>query len=326
MDYASAYRGEDKQTVQLRVQVVGLNAFTLDLRLPTFLPTRDVTQRIARDAGLEAHWETGERRLYHLRARGRLLGPDEKLEEVGVINGELVYLLPQPPVNSGVVEQDPDYPVTHDYAGSGIPALLVNMMLIVTWSIAWGAALSVREDGWHTIWLSVAPGLGLGILSGNFARHAWGGESNRVHIVLTALVLLYVMFPLTFTVAWGLDLEAFGGFFGNLPVTPPRDLGLLFIALTPGIIAGTLAVFIGWLAWWGAVNPLPVRKAAPVEAPVEAAPTAACGICGGGVTPDVQMACPYNCGQAFHVGCHRARVAVYRGDARFCAICNQRVS
>ncbi|MDI6772700.1 MAG: hypothetical protein QME77_08970, partial [bacterium] len=58
--------GEAQQTVTVRVQVIDMNSFTLDLQVPTYLPARDLTQRIARDAGLDAYWDDGRRRLYWL--------------------------------------------------------------------------------------------------------------------------------------------------------------------------------------------------------------------------------------------------------------------
>ena len=91
----------ESTVVNLRVQVIAMKSFTLDLQVPTYLPARDLTQRVARDAGLDAFWGDGRRRLYWLRARGRLMLDDEKLSDLGVINGELVYLLPEPPAGSG---------------------------------------------------------------------------------------------------------------------------------------------------------------------------------------------------------------------------------
>ena len=41
---------------------------------------------------------------------------------------------------------------------------------------------------------------------------------------------------------------------------------------------------------------------------------------------DVRVGCPHGCGQTFHSGCHKARLAVYRGDSRFCAVCSRRVA
>ena len=96
----------DAQTVTVRVQVVDMKPFLLDLTVPTYLPARDLTQRIARDAGLDAYWQDGRRRLYWLRARGRLMNESETLSDLGVINSELVYLLPEPPAGTGVGERD----------------------------------------------------------------------------------------------------------------------------------------------------------------------------------------------------------------------------
>ncbi|MEC8424617.1 MAG: EsaB/YukD family protein, partial [Myxococcota bacterium] len=120
-----------QQTVRVRVQVIDLESFTLDLIVPTYLPARDLTQRVARDAGLEAYWPDGRRRLYWLRARGRLLGDEDKLEQLGVVDGELVYLLPEPPSGSGVVEQTPDHPENRGYAGKGVFALLGSISSLI---------------------------------------------------------------------------------------------------------------------------------------------------------------------------------------------------
>ncbi|NOY27725.1 MAG: hypothetical protein GXP62_17825, partial [Oligoflexia bacterium] len=135
---------QQQQTVNVRVQVIDMNAFTLDLQVPTYLKARDLTQRVARDAGLKAHWDGGRRRLYWLRARGRLVGDDETLADLGVIDGELVYLLPEPPAGSGVLEQAPDYPETRGYAGKGTLALIGSLIVAVGWAIGWGFALSVE--------------------------------------------------------------------------------------------------------------------------------------------------------------------------------------
>ena len=115
---------QDAQTVTLRVQVVDLQPFTLDLQVPNYLPARDLTQRIARDAGLKAYWQDGRRRLYWLRARGRLVQDHEVLSDLSVVNGELVYLLPEPPADSGVAERPPAYPTNRGYQAKGTVALL----------------------------------------------------------------------------------------------------------------------------------------------------------------------------------------------------------
>ena len=320
MDYAGSFAGGD-QTVTLRVQVVDLKSFTLDLQVPTYLPAQDLTQRIARDAGLDSHWENGQRRLYWLRARGRLLGDKETLSQLGVINGELVYLLPEPPLGSGVLEQPPDYPENLGYAGSGIPALMGTVGLVVAWSVGWGAALSLSRG----IWEVLLPGLGLGLLCCNFARHAWGGQAYRPRVAFTALLLFIMMMFLTLASVMAVDLAA-PEYLSALPgrETVPT-FKEIFHDVAPGVITGFLGVFIGWLAWWGAVEPLPEQAPQVEAAEQEAIAVVPCGICSGSVTAEVRMDCPYNCGQHFHAGCYQARVAVYRGDNRFCAVCNAQV-
>ncbi len=134
---------QPQQTVQVRVQVVDLNSFTLDLQVPTYLPARDLTHRVAQDAGLGAFWPDGRRRLFWLRARGRLLQEHETLGDLGVVNGELVYLLPEPPAGSGVAEQPPEFPQSQGYAGKGLLVLLAATAGVLVWGLAWGVALTV---------------------------------------------------------------------------------------------------------------------------------------------------------------------------------------
>src|SRR5688572_11896464 len=101
---------QDAQSVPVRVQVIDLEPFALDMVVPTYLPARDLTQRVARDAGLGAYWPDGTRRMFYLRARGRLLAEDERLQDLGVVAYELLHLLPQPPEGSGLEERPPEYP------------------------------------------------------------------------------------------------------------------------------------------------------------------------------------------------------------------------
>lgn len=298
-----AQQPEQQQTVTIRVQIIDMNAFTLDLQVPTYLKARDLTQRVARDAGLKAHWDGGRRRLYWLRARGRLLGDDETLADLGVIDGELVYLLPEPPAGSGVIEQIPDYPETRGYAGKGTLALIGSLFVAVGWSLGWGLALSMERTE-LTVWL---PGLGLGLLCAGFARHAWSGPGSQLRVVLTGLVLFpMLMVPVIL-----------------VPFLYGEDPGLVFSDAIGGLLLGIVGVFLGWMAWWGAVEPLPkeqdVQQAVQEQAAAAVVP---CAICGGDVTADVRWECQYGCGRYFHVGCYKARTAVYRGDERKCAVCN----
>lgn len=298
---------QPQQTVRVRVQVIDLESFTLDLVVPTYLPARDLTQRVARDAGLEAYWPDGRRRLYWLRARGRLLGDDEKLEQFGVVDGELVYLLPEPPAGSGVVEQTPDFPENRGYAGKGVFALIGSVMSLIVFSMAWGWALTMQRD----LWTVLAPGMALGLLAVSFARHLWGGEGTQLKILVAGMMVFTIVFILAFLP-------------GVLMGEPPAAV---YSQSLPGFVLGFGAVFLGWLAWWGAVEPLPelMRVDPGEQAAQQAVATAPCGICGLAVTPEVREDCVHQCGQVFHKGCYAARVSVYRGDSRFCAVCNARV-
>jgi uncharacterized ubiquitin-like protein YukD len=314
MDHPSA-RGSAEQTVQVRVQVVDVQSFTLDLQLPTYQPAQSLTQWIARDAGLDAHWADGRRRLYWLRARGRLLQNNETLGDMGVVPGELVYLLPEPPHGDGVLEQDPDYPETHEYTGSGFPALLFSLLTILVWSVGWGLLLTVDRS----VWAVIPPALGLGLQCCNFARHAWGGVGNHPRIPFTGLFLFWMLFALAFIIGWGLDQ------LGLLHVPQEAlitDVETFFGDVAVGFIIGMVGVFVGWLAWWGAVEPLPVKKAQVVEAGPAQGATAICAICNGAIASDVRFDCPNQCGRSYHIGCHRARISVSRGDSRYCVVCN----
>ena len=296
-----------QKTVTVRVQVIDMKSFTLDLQVPNYLPARDLTQRIARDAGLEAHWPDGRRRLYWIRARGRLVGDDETLEALGVIDGELVYLLPEPPPGSGVKEQIPDYPENRGYAAQGTVKLLVSMGVLIIWAAGWGTALSEVRNGWTVM----IPGLALGLLCTSFARHAWGGRGSSPRVALTAVVVLGPMLGLALAMEVGMGGVGFE--------SALRETG-------PGIIMGMVGVMCGWLAWWGAVEPLPLLSPDGSQgSETEALAIVPCGICGQGVKSEVRAECAYRCGRFFHTGCLRARQAVYTGDPSNCSICNARI-
>lgn len=298
---------EDQHVVHLRVQVIDLESSTLDVQVPTYLPARDLTQRFARDAGLEAHWPDGRRRLFWLRARGRLLRDEERLLDLGVVNGELVHLLPEPPPGSGVVEQVPDYPPNRGYLGQGLPALFVALGATMAWSLAWGVALAQERSPAVT----TLPGLALGLLCSGLARHAWGGRGTQLRILVTAMVLVL---PIT-TVAF-LSPKLAELVFGF----PAVDLLQVYMEGIPGILLGIMGAMVGWISWWGAAEPLPPAPKVKVEAAV-APLTGTCGICGQAVEPAVRYECPHTCGKVFHKGCWSARKAVYRGDAARCIVC-----
>lgn len=302
---------EDQHVVQVRVQVIDLHPNTLDVQVPTYLPAADLTQRLARDAGLDARWPDGRRRRFFLRARGRLVREDERLADLGVVNGELVYLLPEPPPDSGVVEPPPDYPPNRGYVGQGLPALFLSLAGVVTWAVAWGFALAQAR----TLAVVALPGLALGLLCAGLARHAWGGRGTRLRILVTAGVLQAAIALVAFLSPKVAEL-VFG--------FPPVDVLQVYLEAVPGLILGVIGAVVGWMAWWGAAEPLPTARA--VAAATGPAPVAAaCAICGAPVAAAARTDCPHACGKVFHPGCHQHLVAIYRGDQTRCAVCHRSV-
>lgn len=290
----------DAQSIPLRVQVIDMKSRTLDLVVPTYLPARDLTQRVARDAGLQAYWPDGRRRRFWIRARGRVVGEDERLSDVGVIAHELVHLLPEPPDGS-VMEQDPDYPQTQGYPASGTLTVVVGLLSVLAWSAGWGVALSAKPG----LWALLLPGLGLGLLSCSLARHVLGGEGGRLSIAGLGLVVAVLM----------LVPAALVPALGGLPVAelPPLIL--------PGALVSVLGVVLGWLAWWGPVEPLPAHAPKVQASQEQEQPQLQCAICGMGVTQDVAVGCQHRCGRAFHKGCYQARMSVAQADPSRCGIC-----
>ncbi len=298
---------QDAQTVPVRVQVIDLEPFAMDMVVPSYLPARDLTQRVARDAGLGAYWDDGTRKLYWLRARGRLLGDEERLEDLGVVPHELLHLLPQPPKGAEVKERRPEYPPTRGYTAAGTLNALGGLGILLLWTALWSTALTVEQ---HFL-VGMLPALGLALLATSFSRHLVGGLGSSFKVPLLGLL---VFLPLVL-------IAAVPPFFMGTNLTEldlgPRAVALL-VAMGPGILIGLFGVLLGWLAWYGAVEPLPKQVVEDAQQS-DAVDTVPCAICGGPVTPDVRHDCPYGCGRAFHVGCWNARVSVHQGES--CAVC-----
>jgi uncharacterized ubiquitin-like protein YukD len=176
------------ESIPLRVQVIDMQSVTLDIVVPTYLPARDLTQRVARDAGLNAFWPDGRRRRYWIRARGRVVGDDERLADVGVIAGELVHLLPEP-AGPEVVEQPPAYPETRDYPAGGNLALIGSVTSVLAWSVGWGVALSASDN----LAVLLLPGVGLGLLACSLARHIFAGSGVRWTIAAVGVVVTLIL-------------------------------------------------------------------------------------------------------------------------------------
>ncbi|MCB9675046.1 MAG: hypothetical protein H6737_08010 [Alphaproteobacteria bacterium] len=288
----------DAQTVPVNVQVIDMTPKALDLILPAYLPASDLTQRIARDADLEAFWPDGKRRIFYLRARGRLMQPTERLQDLGVVPYELLHILPEPP-EPGVLERPPEYPPNKGYAGAGNLNVAAGLAVMLGWTGAWALALTV-DQGWIT---GLFPGLGLSLICTSLARHLWGGLGSSVRIPITGFAMFVPLWLLT-----------------PVPTVVLMSTGWqqLAIAMGPAFIAGTIGIMLGWLAWYGAVEPLPKVTRREVEDAV-ANVTFPCGICGGTVTQDVKADCVFGCGRVFHVGCYQHKRAL--GDASKCAVC-----
>lgn len=296
---------QDKNTVQLRVQVIDLHPRVLDLQLPTYIPASDLTHRIARDAGLQAYWPNGLRRTYGLRARGRMMHNLETFDHLGIIDNELVYLLPQPPDGMGIVEQDPDYPITHSYTGQGLMAVISTILLTFIWVAGWGMALTQSQH-----WLvSTLPGLGLGVLCVAFARHSFGGRANRIRVLLLALGLGFVSLIPTLLLVPRIT---------SLPFT------VFLVNIIPGVLAAVASVLLSWVAWWGPVEPL-AKKPKQHEIHIQEQEQRTCEICGLHVEEHVLESCVHQCGRVFHLGCYQARLAIYRGPPGFCQVCSKKI-
>ncbi|MCB9683582.1 MAG: hypothetical protein H6735_00915 [Alphaproteobacteria bacterium] len=288
----------DAGTVMVHVQIIDLQPFSLDLVVPTYLPARDLTQRVARDAGLGGYWPDGTRREYWLRARGRLMQPEEKLQDLGVVPGELLHLLPQPPPGSGLQERPPEYPENRGYAAAGNINVLFGLFTVFLWTGLWATALTVR----HGIVYGLFPGVGLSLLCTSFSRHLWGGLGSQVRIPVTAFLLFGSLLLLA-----------------GVPTFVIQDpLADIALSLGTAFVGGAFGILLGWLAWYGAVEPLPEIALKEVKA-AEALVTWPCGICGGPVTVEVKADCAFGCGRVFHQGCYAAKNAM--SDGKTCAVC-----
>lgn len=299
-----------QHNVRVRVQVIDAQPSILSTTVATYLPMDQLTQLIARESGLQAFWPNGVRRLYWLRARGRLLKPNETLAEVGVVGDELVYLLPQPPPDMAAYEQSPDYPEWHPYLGQRYPVLFLGLFGVVFWGLGW-ALLMQYDPSW---WMLFLPGFGFGVLNVHFARHIWGGRASHVRILITASVFMFIVVLMSMSFVLILPFE-----WGD---TSGLDF---FKKMLPGLISALIAVMVTYLAWWGPVEPLTIGpKAAEEERKEDALPI--CGICGTGVEADVQTRCQYSCARIFHTGCYSQVLRNYRDDPRFCAVCRDKIA
>ncbi|MEZ4240910.1 MAG: hypothetical protein R3F59_33080 [Myxococcota bacterium] len=93
---------------------------------------------------------------------------------------------------------------------------------------------------------------------------------------------------------------------------------LVGIALGAAFIAGALGVFLGWLARYGPVEPLPVTPPERRQAG-DGARHLALRHLRRPVTAEVKAECQFACGRVFHQGCYTAKGALAAGGS--CAVC-----
>lgn len=297
----------DAGTVTVRVQVVDVESGALDLVVPTYLPAKDVTQRIARDANLGAYWPDGTRRTFWIRARGRLLGPEERLQDLGIVPGELIHILPQPPEGSAVIERPPELPHTTGYRSGSMIVMIGSGLSMMAYACLWALGLTVATDLVLALVLGFVPAVALALLCVSIARHLFGPPGSSVRIPLVAFVAFLPVFLMAYVPAFLLEVDS-------------TNLGL---SMAVGFLSGVGGLVMGWLAWYGAVEPLPERDLteADLRQPDQVT-VAQCAICGQNVDlmdMETRYDCGYGCGRVFHQGCYRARAAISREGQ--CAVC-----
>lgn len=144
----------DAGTVPVRVQVIDPQPRVVDLVVPTYLKADDLTQRIARDAGLGAWWDDGTRRRFWLRARGRVLLGEERLADVGVVPYELLHLLPEPPPGAPVVERPLGAAMPPQ--GRTVGAWLLTGTVVLGFAAMWAVGLGATPGPHVAFWPAVA--------------------------------------------------------------------------------------------------------------------------------------------------------------------------
>ncbi|MEN0061700.1 MAG: EsaB/YukD family protein [Myxococcota bacterium] len=292
----------DARSIPVHVQVIDAEPFRLSVTIPAYLTVRDLTTRVARDAGLEAFWPDGRRRTFYLRARGRLLLPDEKLASLGIVDHELLHLLPEPPGNSGIVERPARYrestsrPKWRDGVGIGLSALG-----LLAFAVADGIAVSASRS---TLTQGLGA-LGIGLLSTGLARRVLGPPGSAWRVLGLAAAIGLPLAGLAALGSLGADLT--WGF---------RGVG--FLAAAAGVLSGLL---IGWMAWHEPVESLP--DLSPQQAhDAKAARTWACAVCQLPVTVDQKQDCQYGCGRVLHPGCQAASQSL-SPNTRRCTVCGE---
>jgi hypothetical protein len=269
--------------------------------VPTYIEAKDLSQRIARDANLGAYWPDGTRREFWIRARGRILAGEEKLDSLGVVNGELIHVLPQPPANSGVIERPPVLPEKETGSLRSRVRMVRAILGLLALTIIWSVALSAGA-AFHVV---LIPSVAVALMAVTAARHFWGPPGSAIRIPLVGIAVYLLMMLVAF-----------------LPVfISGESLVYSLLMLLLAFFAGVSGVFMGWLAWYGAVEPLPEARIQQMAQQLQEVREAPCALCQQPVDlgdPAIRLD-RHCCGQVFHSGCYKARAAVTReGTCAFC--------
>lgn len=289
-------------TAPVRVQVIDLTPRVLDLVVPTYLPAADLTQRIARDAGLGAWWPDGSRRTFGLLARGRLLRDDERLADVGVVPWELIHLLPDPAAGSPVRERDAGLAVSLPPARSW-----VNRVAGVLRVLAWTGVAAAGLRGLSSPGVAFLGAFGVGWLTALAVRRP--GGSLGLWDTLGGAVIAVPALAVLGAIAWTSGVDAVA--------THHAAAGASVRLLVLTGLGGGVGALLGGLALLGPFESLTAEAAA---SSTEASTSGrVCALCGGAVSTDVAEGCGYGCDRVFHRGCLAARRAVATGAG--CEVC-----
>jgi hypothetical protein len=287
----------DAEALPVRVQVIDLYPQVVDLVVPTFLPARDLTQRIVRDAGLGAWWEDGRRRTYALRARGKVLADDECLADLEVTAYELLHLLPEPRAEGGVVERPLEWPADHPLPLS-MASKVWRVLGLTAWFVLWTLA-SYVSPGMGVAWFGA---LVTQVLAAGAVRAALPGSHPGVTSGLAAGFGLVLAWPPCLAL-W--------------LASPVASAALVWGSM---VMLGTLVgAGVAHLVWLGPVEPLTVADRAMAKGEEVETQVHSCHLCREEVAPDVAALCRYGCGRVMHSGCLSHRTSMAKGDD--CEVC-----
>ena len=153
---------------------------------------------------------------------------------------------------------------------------------------------------------TLIPAIAAGVLATTVARHFFGPPGSAIRIPAVGAIVYLVVLVLVFVPA----------------LISSEEVVYPLIMSVVGLLAGMVGVVMGWLAWYGAVEPLPEERIEKMAQQFQEVREAPCGLCQQPVDladASVRFDCVFGCGQVFHSGCYKARQAVSREGT--CAAC-----